>query len=115
MSNKEELVMIIKEWIDLDDKLKEKQIIIKELKNKKKITSDNLMKIMKENEIDCFDVTSGKIVYCKNKTRATLNKKSLLENLEKFFEDNNDVNPAEVRDYLLENREIKVRENIKRK
>lgn len=37
MSSKEELVIIIKEWIENDEKVKELQTIIKEYKNKKKI------------------------------------------------------------------------------
>ena len=40
---------------------------------------------MKQNEIDCFDINSGKIVYCKNKTKAPLNKKTLLETLENIL------------------------------
>ena len=36
MSSKEELVNIIKEWIENDEKVKELQTIIKEYKNKKK-------------------------------------------------------------------------------
>ena len=81
MASKEELVNIIKEWIEIDDKVKELQTIIKEYKNKKKNLTLSLLTIMKNNEIDCFDINSGKIVYCKNKTKASLNKKTLIETL----------------------------------
>jgi len=115
MTSKEDLVNIIKDWIDIDDKLKIIQNSMKELKLQKKNLTTNLLSIMKENEIDCFDINSGKIVYCKSKTKAPINKKTLLETLEKYFEDRNDVDVTAVRDFVLENRETKLQENIKRK
>ena len=115
MSSKEELVNIIKEWIEIDDILKEKKKEMKELKDKKKILTESLLEIMKKNKIDCFDINSGKIVYCKTKSKGSINKKNLLESLEKYFEDRDDIDITNVRDYLFENREIKFQENIKRK
>ena len=115
MTSKDELVNIIKQWIEVDDNLKEINNSAKLLKNKKKILSSSLLNIMKENDIDCFDINSGKIVYCKSKTKAAINKKNLLETLEKYFEGRKDVDVIEVRDYLFNNREIKLQENIKRK
>ena len=119
MSSKEELVNIIKEWIENDEKVKELQTIIKEYKNKKKKLTHELLSIMKTNEIDCFDINSGKIVYCKSKTKASLNKKTLIETLEKFFKEKNNLNINIVvntmSEYILNNREIKINENIKRK
>ena len=119
MSSKEELVNIIKEWIENDEKVKELQTIIKEYKNKKKKLTHELLSIMKTNEIDCFDINSGKIVYCKSNTKASLNKKTLIETLEKFFKEKNNLNinidVNTISEYILNNREIKINENIKRK
>jgi hypothetical protein len=119
MSSKEELVTIIKEWIENDEKVKEMQAIIKEYKNKKKNLTVTLLNIMKTNEIDCFDINSGKIVYCKSKTKVSLNKKTLIDSLEKFFKEKNnlniDIDVNSISEYILNNREIKINENIKRK
>ena len=115
MTSKQDLVNIIKEWIEIDDKLKEAKKATKELNNNKKLLTTQLLSIMKENEIDCFDINTGKIVYCKNKSKAPLNKVTLLENLEKYFSNRDDINVNEVRDYILENRKVKEQENIKRK
>tara|TARA_B100000963_G_C22075873_1_gene430139 strand:- start:100 stop:447 length:348 start_codon:yes stop_codon:yes gene_type:complete len=115
MTSKEDLVNIIKEWIEIDDKIKIIQNSMKELKLKKKTLTSNLLNIMKDNEIDCFDINSGKIVYCKTKTKAPINKKTLLDTLEKYFEDRKDIDVAAVSDFVLGNREIKLQENIKRK
>ena len=115
MTSKEDLVNIIREWIEIDDKIKIIQNSMKELKNKKKTLTGSLVSIMKENEIDCFDINSGKIVYCKNKTKAPLNKTTLLETLEKYFDGRDDIDVTAVRDYVLEHRQVKLQENIKRK
>ena len=115
MTTKEVLVNKIKEWISYDDKIKNLQKQIKEYRTEKKELTDNLVDIMKTNEIDCFDINNGKIIFCKNKVKTPLNKKTLLASLEKFFENNPDVNAVAVNEFILENRETKITENIRRK
>ena len=70
---------------------------------------------MKTNEIDCFDINNGKILFCKNKVKAPLNKAYLLSTLEKYFKNHPNVNATEVSDFVLDNREIIIKENIRRK
>jgi len=74
-----------------------------------------LVDIMKTNEIDCFDINNGKLIFCKNKVKTPLNKKTLLASLATYFENNPEINAEAVGDFILENREIKVTENIRRK
>ena len=115
MATKEVLVNTIKEWIDHDNEIKNLQQQIKEHRNKKKSLTDNLLEIMKDNEIDCFDINNGKIIYCKNKVKSPLNKKTLLETLEKYFEDMPDIHQEQVSKYIFDNRKIEIKENIRRK
>ena len=115
MTTKEVLVSTIKDWISQDDKIKNLQKQVKELRTEKKRLTDNLVEIMKTNEIDCFDINNGKLLFCTNKVKTPLNKKYLLSTLEKFFEDTPQINASEVRDYIFENRETKLTENIRRK
>ena len=115
MTTKEVLVNTIKEWITNDDKIKILQKQIKEHKNSKKKLTDNLLSIMKTNEIDCFDINNGKILFCKNKVKAPLNKVYLLSTLEKYFKNHPNINATEVSDFVLDNREIIIKENIRRK
>ena len=115
MTSKEDLIILVKEWLEIDDKLKKVQQEAKSYRDKKKLLTTSLLSIMKNNEIDCLDINSGKIVYCKQKTKAPLNKKTLLDNLEKYFIDNSDVDVSDVSDYILNNRIEKISENIKRK
>ena len=74
METKEELVNNIKEWIKIDNEISKFQNEIKDRKNKKKNLTDNLMNVMKKNEIDCFDINGGSLIYKKNKVikRVTL-------------------------------------------
>lgn len=116
MTTKEILVANIKEWIQNDNDIKELQREIKIKKNKKKLISDKLVDIMKTNEIDCFDVNDGKLIYTQNKVKTSLSKKHITACLEKYF--NNTENKELVEDlsnFILDNREVKVTETIRRK
>ena len=111
---KTELITNIKEWIQTDNELK---ILQKEIKNrrekKKKITSE-LVEIMKKNEIDDINIKNGKIVYTRNKIKAPLSKKHLISCLMKFY--NNDKEQAyNMSQYILDSREVKYKEGIRRK
>ena len=71
---------------------------------------------MKTNEIDCFDVNDGKLIYTQNKVKTSLSKKHITACLEKYF--NNTENKELVEDlsnFILDNREVKVTETIRRK
>ena len=72
MTTKEELVTNIKGWMQIDQEMKVLQRELKERRQRKKELTDSLVEIMKTNEIDCFDMSDGKIIYTKNKVRAPL-------------------------------------------
>ena len=66
METKEELVTNIKEWIQIDNEIAMLQNEIKERRNKKKNLTQGLMNVMKTNEIDCFDINGGALIYKKH-------------------------------------------------
>lgn len=111
--SKTELINLIKEWKQLDDELKLIQKNIKERKDKKKILSEKLVKIMKNNEIDCFDINNGKLLYTKTKVKTTINKNYLLEIMSHYFKDDDNVEIDKVTDYILDNRNVKIKEGIR--
>jgi len=115
MTTKEELVSKIKEWITYDDDIKTLQKQIKNHKISQKTLTENLLDIMKTNEIDCFDINNGKLIFCKNKIKQPINKKTLLLSLEKYFENIPSIDAEKVGEFILDNREIKHKENLKRK
>ena len=114
MNTKEELVENIKKWVSYDYEIKNLQKSMKEIRDKKKELTKSLIDVMKNHEIDCFDINDGKLLYTKNKVKTPLNKNNLMIALEKYFE-NESVNVEEVTNFILDNREIKIKENLKKK
>lgn len=115
MSTKEELSKIIKEWINIDNEMKILQKEIKERRNKKKILTNNLIDIMKTNEIDCFDINDGKLIYSKNNIKKPITKKHLLNCLSNYFDDVSGINSDNVVQFILDNREIVIKDKIRLK
>jgi hypothetical protein len=113
VSNKAELIQIIKDWISVDNDIRN---INKELRIRKeslKNISQNLMKTMKENEIDEFDIKGGKLMYSKTNVKKPITKKNLVTILSKYY--NGDISQAlEMNKFIMDNREDVVKETIKR-
>ena len=114
METKEQLVNNIKEWIKFDNEISQLKAEIKDKNNKKKFLTENLVDTMKKNEIDCFDINGGALVYKQNKMKKPINGKSLLLALQNFYK--NDTNTAEeLTKHILDSREEKVKEVLVRK
>jgi hypothetical protein len=112
-SNKAELIQIIKDWIQVDNEIRNLNKEIRTRKEKMKKISQNLMKTMKENEIDEFDIKGGKLMYSKTNVKKPITKKNLVSILSKYY--NGDISQAlEMNKFIMENREETVKETIKR-
>lgn len=110
---KEQLIASIKEWIDIDNNIRDVQKEMKEKRERKKELSKLLVDIMKDNEIDSFDIKGGSLIYKETKVRAPITKKNLTLILNKYFENSNKAD--EISNFILENREETIRESIQRK
>ena len=113
METKEQLINKIKEWMLIENEIKELRTEIRQLNNRKKGLTNELMVVMKKNEIDCFDIKGGTILYKQSKVKRPINSKSLILTLNNFFNDN--LKAEELTKYILENREEQIRETIKHK
>ena len=113
-NSKDELINNIKEWVKLDTEINKFKSEIKERTNKKKQLTENLVKVMKTNSIDCFDISGGSLMYKQTKSKKPINKKTLLEALQNYYK-NNPTIAEEVTQHVLDNREEQIRETIKRK
>lgn len=114
METKEELIKTIREWVKIDNEIRTLQKEQLNRKNDKKKLSSLLIDIMKKNEIDCFDINDGQIIYNKKNVKKPITKKVLLEILQKYYKEDllkaNDVN-----NFILNNREESIKEEIVRK
>tara|TARA_B100002051_G_C16740225_1_gene643805 strand:+ start:1116 stop:1484 length:369 start_codon:yes stop_codon:yes gene_type:complete len=117
MATKDELVSNIKGWMKVDEEIRVLSKEIKERRERKKEYADALVGIMKENEIDCFDMNAGKIIYTRNKVRAPLSKKHLLSCLEQYATANPECNlpVGDVGQFIMDSRESKLKEGIRHK
>ena len=115
MADEAELIESIRTWLDHERQIKALQSQARVLKKNKKVLTEQLTEFMRENEVDCFDVKNGKIIYSKRTVKAPLNKKTLQTALEKFFSDKKDDLSAEALEFLLESRPETVTEQIRLK
>lgn len=114
MDTKEQLIQIIKQWVkyDNDIRLLKKEVNLK-MKEKLEI-NEQLMKIMRNNEIDCFDINDGQICYKKKNVKKPITKKYLMDVLLKYHD--YDLSKAsDVSNFIDDNREEVVKEVIERK
>lgn len=114
MEDKELLVSNIKEWIKIDNEIMQLKKEIKERTNKKKELSTNLVDVMKSNNIDCFDINGGSLIYKKNKVKKPISGKSLLNLLKSYYKNDEEL-AEEITKYVMENREEQIKDIIKRK
>jgi len=112
-STKEELVHTIKEWISVEKEIKMLQQDLKQRKQKKKELSETLVNTMKTNEIDCFDINNGKIIYTRNKVRTTISKKHMIASLSQYFNDSDVTTAQDITKFILDNRGVVFKDNIK--
>ena len=114
METKEELVENIKEWIKMDTEISKLKSEIKERNNKKKALTDKLVVTMKKNEIDCFDINGGALVYKQSKVKKPINAKTLLTSLQDYYKENSEMAQSLTK-HILDSRQETIKETIGRK
>jgi hypothetical protein len=114
MEDRSHLIDNVKEWIHLDNEIKTLRGKMKERRNRKKEITTILVNIMKVNDIDCFDITDGQLIYSKKNLKNPLSKKHLLNALSIFFKDDNQI-VKELSKFIMNTRENKIKEDIRRK
>ena len=111
METKEELVEHIKKWVSIETEIKTLQQDLKIKRLEKKKLSEDLINVMRENEIDCFNINNGKLIHQKNKTRETISKKMLERCLSTYFQEDKQAN--DLLGHILDSRTIKEKDNIR--
>ena len=114
METKEQLILTIREWVRLDNEIRKLQKEQLNRKNEKKSLSTSLLQTMKNNNIDCFDINDGQLVYSKTNVKKPITKKILLELLARYYQGDL-LKATDINDFILNNREDIVKETIVRK
>jgi hypothetical protein len=111
--NKTELVSSIKEWIRIDNEIRNLNKEIRDRKAQMTKISQGLMSTMKDNNIDEFNVKEGKLIYSKKQVKKPITKKYLTDVLLKYY-NGDDEQATELNSFINENREATVKETIRR-
>lgn len=114
METKEQLILTIREWVRLDNEIRKLQKEQLNRKNEKKSLSNSLLQTMKNNNIDCFDINDGQLVYSKTNVKKPITKKILLELLARYYQGDL-LKATDLNDFILNNREDIIKETIVRK
>jgi hypothetical protein len=109
-----ELIDIVRKWVNTDNQLSKLNKMTKQLRSEKKNLNLEMIHIMKQNEIDIFDLKEGQIRYKQEKKKEALNQKRLLTILSKHpgLEENQ---IKLLNDFIFQNRKEIVTETIIRK
>ena len=111
---KDDLIVYIKEWIKIDNDIINLKSQVKQKNTKKKELTESLVNVMKDNNIDCFDINGGALIYKQKKTKRTISGKFLLTQLEEHYKDQPEL-AKELTKKVLENRVNVVKDEITRK
>jgi hypothetical protein len=114
METKEQLVNTIRKWIKIDNEIRALQKESNKRRADKKKISNDLIDVMKKNEIDCFDINDGQLLYSKKNVKKPITQKVLLDILSNYYQGDT-LKASEVNNFIMENRESTTRETIVRK
>jgi hypothetical protein len=106
-------VRLVREWVKLDEEILAAKRAVKQLDVRKKELTQELVVLMKENQIDEFDLSDGKIVRNSVRQKTGLSKKHIMGSLAKFFK--NEGTAQEVSDFIYSERQEQVKDKIVRK
>ena len=104
----------VKTWLKLEDEIKTLRDEIKKRRNLKKKMTNELLKTFNDNDIDVMNAGDARLVRTKHKVRAPLSKKHLITSLLDFYK-NDEVMVKTISQHILDTREVKIVENIKKK
>ena len=111
---KDQLKDYLRQWVRVENEIGTLSAEIKKRKLIHQQLSASLLSVMRQNEIDCFDLANGRIVYSKTKIKAPLNNGQLKSALTTYYKDDADK-ASSLTEFLLSSRVEKTRESIKMK
>jgi hypothetical protein len=79
MAEKQKLFDVVKSWVVNDNQIRALNKKLKQLRAEKKQNNELMIQIMKQNDIDNFDLKDGQIRYKKEAKREPLTQKKLIE------------------------------------
>jgi len=113
LETKEDLEQHVRQWIQLDNEIRKLQALARERREHKKQITQDLVDVMKENDID-FNLSDGKLVYKESKRKSPLNEKHINTCLMEMF-GSNPQKVQEIMDFIISKRETKMVDTVQRR
>ncbi len=114
MDNKNAIVEYVKQWVKLDNEMRQLRDEVTSRRKLKENISNSLLNLMKNNEIDSFDIKNGRLESTTRTTKKPISKKMLQNILSKYYK-GDDAKANELNNFILENREEVSKEILTRK
>ena len=110
----DEFKLDIKEWVNIDNKIKDLNSELKSLREQKKIKLDNLVNFHNNNNLNgrAITISDGRLEFINSKHYYPITQKNLLDGLGELFDDENTIKL--IIDSINSKRKIKLEQNIKR-
>jgi hypothetical protein len=108
----EEFIEVVKNWVKLDDEIRDYTSKIKDLKNERKEFEDFILEYMEGINENVIEITGGKLRRNKSQTKTPLKEESIQTALFEITKDN--VKSMEMTKHIMENRASVERVNLKR-
>lgn len=101
------------EWLLIDQEIQELKDDIKNLNNKKKELTDNIINKMKTNNVKSIPIHGGYIEHVYKPVSEPLNKENIKKNINKCINDTNKAN--EITEFIFSNKEKINKDELKKK
>lgn len=113
MDNKTLLIASVKKWLTLDNEIRAIQKEANVRKQEKKEITNDLIEIMKTNDLDSIEIKDGNLNYVSRNVKKPITKKYLVSVLNNYFQGDLEK-VSELNTLIMDNRENEVRETIQR-
>ena len=108
----EEFKKLVHKWISIDDDIRKLKKAEKDLLEEKKNITEPIIAFMAKNSIEDCNTSTGKLKYSVSIHKKPLNKQYLVDKLSTYL--NNAKKGEELTVFLLENREVEQKVNLRR-
>lgn len=101
MTTREDVLQAIRRWHSVETEIKALNSKLRALRDERKKASDALLEIMRDNEVDAFELDNSKIRSSKRKVRSALTAKSLRTALTQYFQDDASVSSEDLASFVM--------------
>lgn len=108
----EEFVEVVKNWVVLDDSIRDYNDKIKDLKNERKDYEDYILEYMDKINENVIEITGGKLRKNKSQSKTPLKEESIKNAIFEITKDND--KSSQMTKYIMESRPSVERVNLKR-